>query len=225
MARINIGTNIRNIVRYRTDKKFKDLTFSDVLEIAKQELKTTNVLIYGWAKSSKRKRTKYVVNIDLNTIKRNENAGEHSEYIPGRKTIRFLSKKQLPDYFIHGVNCMIDSWEISSKDEKCRNVSGMIIDEELIKKCYENKEEITFVFENKMIEVKHHLPIPEYSYEYEEFKIYCDHCKKEHEIDKLINECYQAKLPNWTVLEYETIDHALIRLKESGENFFYSQRS
>lgn len=47
--KINIGTNQGNIVGVEIDKQFNDITFEDIMKIAKQRFpKADHIMILGW---------------------------------------------------------------------------------------------------------------------------------------------------------------------------------
>ena len=118
---------------------------------------------------------KYKILIDLSSIKRNENAGQTTTVLPGRKTVSFEAY-QLPEYFKHEENCIINQWteiEGIKKDFK-----GIIISEELIQKCIDEKPDVNISVDIERQYINH-FPIPEYSYEYENTKVVCDSCEKE----------------------------------------------
>ena len=52
MATINIGTDKGNIINAEIGKKFEDIKYSDVLEVAKKSfLKDVDFKIHGWCES------------------------------------------------------------------------------------------------------------------------------------------------------------------------------
>jgi len=118
---------------------------------------------------------KYKILIDLSSIKKNENAGQTTTVIPGRKTVSFEAY-QLPEYFKHEENCYINEW--TEIDGIKTNVKGIITSDELIQKCIDEKlnVNISVDFERQHV---NHFPIPEYSYDYENTKVICNSCEKE----------------------------------------------
>jgi len=118
---------------------------------------------------------KYKVNIDLSSIKKNKDAGQTTTIIPGKKTVSFWAN-QLPEYFKDGENCIIIEHTIKNGMEE--DFEGIITSEDLFQKCLDEKPDVTI-----SVNVEHHrinhLPIPKYSYKYENIKIVCNNCGKE----------------------------------------------
>lgn len=168
---------------------------------------------------------KYQVNIELSSIKKNKDAGQTTTVIPGRKTVSFEAY-QLPEYFKHEENCIIYEW--TEIDGIKKDFKGVIISEDLIQKCIEEKPNvnISFDFEHQHI---NHFPIPEYSYDYENTKVNCNNCGKEIFTKDLKadefwdgeNEYYSNEIcPECGALDccdliYESIEDAL---KRAGKN-------
>lgn len=47
--KINIGTTKKNIINYEINKRYEDITYSDIKKIVEQEIGDANVV--GWAPS------------------------------------------------------------------------------------------------------------------------------------------------------------------------------
>ena len=55
--KINIGTTKKNIVGYKINKKFKDLTVQDIYDIVKIEFgNTEKISVIGWCKTKDSKK-------------------------------------------------------------------------------------------------------------------------------------------------------------------------
>lgn len=115
---------------------------------------------------------KTLIQIDINSIKKNKNAGETVSYFQGEKYCK-ISGNEIPSFLKHEENCWIES--INTIDEKVVNFCGLLYDtsEEIITKCL--KAHLKIEFENQINEI-HHFPIPKYNFKYENTKLKCKEC-------------------------------------------------
>ena len=54
MARVNIGTNKGNIVNHDMKKPYNQITFADIVLVAKSKFGDGNIHIHGWAQNFNR---------------------------------------------------------------------------------------------------------------------------------------------------------------------------
>jgi hypothetical protein len=115
--------------------------------------------------------SEYKLLIDLNSIKRNSNAGGTSTSVYAGHTIKFTADI-LPNDFIDGENCYLTNWGDDG------TVSGYILDNKFFEKNIKDRR--SGIYFTKYIEhhVINHSPIPEYSYEYENISVVCCGCGK-----------------------------------------------
>ncbi len=126
---------------------------------------------------------KQLIRIDKNSIKLNKNYGSTKTMVGSTSIINFKCET-LPYFFIDGENCQIKKYEFD--EEKQFNFEGIIYDEFLINRCFEEK--IKGININQEIKYQHidHNPIKKYSFKYENTIIFCDFCKEKFEVDKLL---------------------------------------
>jgi len=167
----------------------------------------------------------YFVKIDLNSIKKNKDAGSCQTLIPGPWDIRFKAKT-LPEYMIEGKNCLVTEYDVMNG--KRINVKGFIIDPHIIDEFCNDDRCMSIVSERKVHRINHSL-IPEYSYMYENIEIECCHCNSTIMTDDLETTCgyvdgleiYEDRCcpecgeSNCCELEYEKINNAIERKKIS----------
>jgi hypothetical protein len=162
----------------------------------------------------------YFIKIDINSIKLNENGGQNQTTVPRGKIVSFKSKFLFED-FIDGENCVIISWK--EKEGEMVDIEGHIHSEELLEKCMKEKRENIEINIQYLNTHFNHLPVPTYSFEYENTKVTCDNCKEEITIKDLeyaespdgeyISErvCPRCGTVDCCELEFEKIEDAIER--------------
>lgn len=162
---------------------------------------------------------KYFIKIDVNSIKKNKNAGNTITKLPGKKNIYFECN-YLPDFLENNKACFIEDYSFNQLGE-INYVKGEIFTDELLQKCLKDKN-IQIDIEQSYITYEH-LPIPLYSFDYKNTKLRCYYCKKyimlndlksdeiwdgqnEYYSDKICPKCGQFDCVD---LEYEKIENVL----------------
>lgn len=174
---------------------------------------------------------KYFIEIDLKTIQKNPNAGNTITYYPGCKKVTFEAK-ELPPFFIEGVNCIITEWGIVYNDdgsEKKVNCSGVFIGNptELVQRCMnEGVPGLIFSLNQDHIRINSLTPESDYFYKYKNKKVQCYSCKSSFDHTNLksgsdyddddfyiANNTICPVCGTWDCceVEYETIESALKR--------------
>lgn len=166
----------------------------------------------------------YFCNIDLESIKENENAGS-------TQTTRFISQstsfksETLPQGLIDGENCVLDSYTVL--EEGIRDIKGTITDKSLLEKIVSREIKVDEISVNCEYQTFHHLPTPKYSYSYESIAVQCKNCGSEIMSDELrSDESYDGEIERYSTevcpvcgqfdccqIEYESIESSLERLK------------
>jgi hypothetical protein len=123
---------------------------------------------------------KYIVPINLKSIKKNLDAGKTTGCIPTGMDIVFKAKEIPAFWGEDGKDYVIES--ISSKIRIENNIEykyeGSIINPLLVDKCKEQKVKGVFINIKYNYATIEHFPEPLYLYTYKDIKIKCDYCKK-----------------------------------------------
>ncbi|HEY4756086.1 MAG TPA: hypothetical protein VIH28_08535 [Ignavibacteriaceae bacterium] len=162
---------------------------------------------------------KTLIKIDLDSIKRNENAGSTQTIFPVCLEFRFECEK-LPKYLVDGENCYITTSQETDLDLKNIFTGVLSGSPELIDGF--NLSDFTNIEIEQHAQTVNHLPIPEYSFQRENGIVTCSECGKntnyfdiqsihhpEYEIDNEI--CAYCRTVEPFDYEYESIEDALKR--------------
>lgn len=155
--------------------------------------------------------------VDISTIKENKDAGSTFSYVYTGRESTFDILGDLPEFLKEGENCIIckQTWE----DKKILSTIKLL-DQSIFKKVTET-DNIKNINMQAKYDVVKHLPTPKYSYIYD--FIECEECGEKFKYNDLLDseeEGYEDVCPNcyadnFSNLEFETIDEALKRKKES----------
>jgi len=174
---------------------------------------------------------KYLIKINLKTIKKNKDFGNYQSIIPTNKTIKFEFEgtSNLPDYFKPDNNCIIVESIKKFEIKVSYLIKGYIISEDLLKKCIDEKLNINLELNQNYITVDH-FPIPEYSYKYINTLLVCNNCNNKIKSDDLKSDefydyysdkvCPKCGAFDCCDITYESIENALIR--KSNKNTYKS---
>lgn len=173
---------------------------------------------------------KHLIRINRNSVRLNKNHGSCSTMIAGSLNIEFSAKK-LPDCFIDGKNCIIQTWECTNygreidgvNDNSKVNCTGVILSDDLLDMCVENKfEGVTINMKRGMNRI-YHQPIPKYSFEYEDSEVQCCECGETFKRSELLHDeiddyyslsvCPKCGEFDCCELEYEKINDVIKSLK------------
>lgn len=161
-----------------------------------------------------------LIKIDRNSIKKNKDAGRTSTYIPGVETITFEGECSQGEIDRLEKERGIYIGKITHDNSKLKKITGNLDHAGLIDLLPNG-----FIIESSTnMQILSHLPIPEYSFKYENTVLQCCEClnmvhRKDIQRDETVNEdldeysfdvCPICKEPNSFSYEYESIDHALI---------------
>jgi hypothetical protein len=122
-----------------------------------------------------------LIKIKRDSIKKNPNAGNTVTRVQGLKSVSFIIESydipDLPAEFI------VTDWVKNGKLIKASGViNGPITSEQFAK--WVNIEGIRLTVENG-INTIHHMPEPDYLYEYEETYLKCKHCKNKINVEDI----------------------------------------
>lgn len=128
-----------------------------------------------------------LIKIDIDSIKKNRDAGNTvTSFLTGR-TIKFSCHK-LPECFIDGDNCFISSYEIDISDGSKMDFQGVIINNELLDKVVNDRIKGVKINVEFGTQRMNHLPTPKYSFKYLNTEIKCSNCGEIIMSDDLLNE-------------------------------------
>jgi DNA-directed RNA polymerase subunit RPC12/RpoP len=160
----------------------------------------------------------FYININLNSIKKNADAGSSQTHINKGWTWTVCGTGEILSILKDAENCYITNIDYDFNNN-IKNYTAILFDDSLVDALF-GKKNIQLKAKANYISINH-FPIPLYIYGYEDAEVTCYDCGKSfnHKELKNINddECYNDKVcPYCSVwdcceIEYETIENALRR--------------
>jgi len=176
---------------------------------------------------------KYFIEIDLDSINVNANAGNTITHIPTTIEVKFdfigdYENFNLLKEFEKDKTCVITEITYFESNDKIIKCNGILYNPNKISE-FKSIEYVNIEY-NKNYVILNHFPIPKYSFKYIDSEVGCSECGSKFNFSELEAEEYDfdgedyydtttkcPKCNTWDCceIEYETIENALIRLNNN----------